>query len=254
MRRSSYVLIDEPELNLHPSLQLDFLTTLASFSKGNLLFATHTIGLARAASDRIYALSHSKGVSRIQPFEQTADLSEFLGELSYGSYSAVGFAKVLLVEGVNDVKTIQQFLRQLRKDHQIVLLPLGGNAFFGSDRDAELSELSRITGNAEKLYALIDSEKDSEAAKLSSERQKFVNTCNSLGMHVHVLQRRAMENYIAERALKITFGSKSRALEAFEKPENVETFWGKNRSWLAARQMTFSEIEGTDLGEFLKGL
>jgi len=32
IRQADYVLIDEPEINLHPSLQLDFLTTIASYA------------------------------------------------------------------------------------------------------------------------------------------------------------------------------------------------------------------------------
>ena len=43
IRSPSYILIDEPELNLHPSLQVDFLTTLASYAQYGVLFATHEI-------------------------------------------------------------------------------------------------------------------------------------------------------------------------------------------------------------------
>ncbi|MCH9044968.1 MAG: AAA family ATPase, partial [SAR324 cluster bacterium] len=45
MRSPSYILIDEPELNLHAQLQLDFLTTLASYATEGTLFCTHSIGL-----------------------------------------------------------------------------------------------------------------------------------------------------------------------------------------------------------------
>ena len=56
IKQPSMILIDEPELNLHPSLQLDFLTTLASYTtEGIVVFATHSIGLARAASERIHS-------------------------------------------------------------------------------------------------------------------------------------------------------------------------------------------------------
>jgi hypothetical protein len=50
IRQPSYVLIDEPELNLHPSLMLDFLTTLGSYARCGVVFCTHNIGLARAAA------------------------------------------------------------------------------------------------------------------------------------------------------------------------------------------------------------
>ncbi len=52
----SFILIDEPETNLHPSLQLDFLTRLTSYAGQGILFATHSIGLARASADHIYSV------------------------------------------------------------------------------------------------------------------------------------------------------------------------------------------------------
>jgi predicted ATPase len=41
-KRPAIILIDEPELNLHPSLQLYFLTTLGSYATNGLMFATHS--------------------------------------------------------------------------------------------------------------------------------------------------------------------------------------------------------------------
>ena len=51
--RAAYILLDEPELSLHPSLQLDFLTALGSFASEGVIFATHSIGLARASADHL---------------------------------------------------------------------------------------------------------------------------------------------------------------------------------------------------------
>ncbi|TMB64236.1 MAG: hypothetical protein E6J43_13770 [Chloroflexi bacterium] len=120
------ILIDEPELNLHPSLQLDFLTTLGSYASGGVLYSTHSIGLARAVADRIYSVRKiSEGHSHVSIYEETPALSEFLGELNYSGYKELGFDPVLLVEGTSEVKTIQQFLRLFKTDHEIVLLPRG---------------------------------------------------------------------------------------------------------------------------------
>jgi len=56
-RQQHFILIDEPELNLHPSLQMDFLTTVASYARDGVLFGTHSIGLARAVGQQV---THSK--------------------------------------------------------------------------------------------------------------------------------------------------------------------------------------------------
>ena len=50
IQRPQLILIDEPELNPHPSLQLDFLTTLGRYASKGTLFATHSIGLVSSSS------------------------------------------------------------------------------------------------------------------------------------------------------------------------------------------------------------
>lgn len=127
VRQPSFILIDEPELNLHPSLQLDFLATLGSYARQGVIYSTHAIGLARTTSERIYALRRTgEGESEVSLYEATPRLAEFLGELSFAGQRGVGFEKVLLVEGPNDVLAIQQFLRKYEKDHLFLPLQLGG--------------------------------------------------------------------------------------------------------------------------------
>jgi energy-coupling factor transporter ATP-binding protein EcfA2 len=252
IQRPSYILIDEPELNLHPSLQLDFLTTLASYASEGVLFATHNIGLARACADQIYSVRKiAEGESEVTELEPTPRLSEFLGELSFSGYRELGFDKVLLVEGATDVKTFQQFLRLHKKDHQIVLLPLGGSQLINKTSEAEPNEIKRISEN---VCAVIDSERTAADSPLSSDRQAFANTCQRASIDCHVLDRRATENYFSDRAVKAVKADKYRALEPYEALKDVPCGWAKAENWRIAREMTLDELEGTDLGEFLVAL
>src|SRR5262249_21687366 len=100
-KQPNFALIDEPELNLHPSLQLDFLTTLGSYCRRGVLFATHSYGLARARAQSVYTLRNDIDAgSEIRPLESTPRLAALLGELSYSAFKELGFDKILLVEGV----------------------------------------------------------------------------------------------------------------------------------------------------------
>jgi ABC-type multidrug transport system ATPase subunit len=251
LNQPSFIMIDEPELNLHPSLQLDFLTALTSYSKNGILFATHSIGLARAIADKIYSVRKDGKRSILSKFEQTGNLSEFLGELSFSSFRELGFDKILLVEGVNEVKTIQQFLRLLKKDHEIVILPLGGNQMINGGVEHELSEIKRISNN---VFALIDSEKEAKDLKLSSEREAFRKICENLDIKTHVLERRAIENYFTDNAIKAVKGDKYKALGSFEKLEKSPMPWAKGENWRIAHKMILDDIEETDLLNFLKQL
>ncbi len=252
VREPSFILIDEPELNLHPALQLDFLTTLGSYAREGVIFSTHSIGLARASAEQIYSLRRiAEGESRVGLFETTARLSEFLGELSFSGQKEIGFEKVLLVEGPTDVLTIQQLLRKYKRDHLVVLLPLGGSSLIKGSRGTELEEIKRIS---EQMFALIDSERPGKDIVLGAERAAFVKACEEAGITCHVLERRAIENYFSERAIKKVKGEKYRALQPFEKLEEVSPAWSKAENWRIALEMTREELEATDLGTFLASL
>ncbi|MCH9046402.1 MAG: AAA family ATPase, partial [SAR324 cluster bacterium] len=251
-QRPAFILIDEPELNLHPQLQLDFLTTLASYAREGILFCTHSIGLARAGADRIYSLHKiSEGETEVTKYEAIPQLTEFLGELSFSGYRELGFDKILLVEGTTDIKTIQQFLRIYRKDHQIVLLPLGGSQLITESRELELEEIKRLSEN---VFALIDSKRDGPDAALNSPRQAFVETCKQCNITCHVLDRRSIENYLTDRAVKNFKGAKYRALGPYERLDQVSPIWAKQENWRIARDMTLEDLKDTDLGAFLASL
>jgi len=252
IKSPSYIFIDEPELNLHPSLQLDFLTTLASYASNGIVFATHSIGLARAASDRIYSVRKiEQGVSEVRDLERTPRLAEFLGELSFSSYKELGFETVLLVEGRTEVKTFQQFLRPLKKDHQVVLIPLGGDTLVNANSEAELVELARISN---RVCAVIDSERSRAGQPLSANRQGFVEACNRANINCKVLEWRALENYLSDNAVKKVKGSLYQALGPYQERTALAPIWAKTDNWRVAREMSLAELQVTDLGQFLQGL
>lgn len=251
IRRPTFVLIDEPELHLHPTLQMDFLTTLGSLASEGVVFSTHNIGLARAGADRIYTVQMTDGVSEVRDLETTPRLSEFVGELGFSGYRELGFEKLLLVEGRTDVKTIQQFLRLYNKDHKCVLVPLGGSAMITKQSESELEELKRISTD---ISVLIDSERNGSDDPIPADRQSFKEMCDGAEIPCCVLRRRATENYLADHAVKRVKGKAYRALGKYESLKSVPMPWAKNENWRIARAMTIDDLNDTDLGEFLNNL
>ena len=84
VNKPPYILIDEPELSLHPSLQLNFLAMLASYAQKGLLYSTHSIeSLARSTARRIYAIKKIKnGSSQMHPFsDDRINYSSWLGDV-----------------------------------------------------------------------------------------------------------------------------------------------------------------------------
>ncbi|MGA2285133.1 MAG: AAA family ATPase [Dehalococcoidia bacterium] len=249
----SYVLIDEPELNLHPSLQTTFLDTLYKYTTHGVIFSTHSIGLARAVADRIYAFQQvGGGESRVKEFEDSPGfLSEFLGELSFSAYRELGFEKLLLVEGRHDMNTVRQLLRLWGKDQQFLVLHLGGDALINGDSEIELQELKRVCDN---IVAVIDSERTAPGEALSPRRQAFVDLCSKVHIPCSVLERRATENYLSDRAVKAVKGPKYSALDPYEPLKSAALPWAKHENWQIASEMTRDDLKGTDLGGFLESL
>jgi len=199
-KHPSFILIDEPELNLHPSLQVDFLTTLASYAEHGVLFATHNLGLARAVSDRVYSVRKAGRDGReVRDFTGTDALAEFLGELGFNAYQDLGFETVLLVEGPTDVTCVQQLLRLYHKEHNVVLLPLGGSSMINASCELQLGEIARVS---QKVYALIDSERAHAGESVGVDGRGFADACSKLKIPCHILERRAIENYLTERAIR----------------------------------------------------
>ncbi len=254
MRSSSpsFILIDEPEINLHSSLQLDFLTRLTSYASHGILFATHSIGLARASADHIYSVRrNTDGQSEVTDYNSTPRLAELLGELSFAGYKELGFDKILLVEGSTEVKTIQQFLRWHKKEHQIVLLPMGGDQMINPEAGVQLEEIKRISDN---VCALIDSERSTPGEELEARRAAFNKLCDDANIKCHVLERRAIENYFPNHAVKKVKGEAYRALQAHEQFKHPFPKWAKSENWQIAKEMVPGDLDNTDLGEFLRSL
>lgn len=251
IRGPSFILIDEPELHLHPALQNDFLTTLAGYAEHGIFYTTHSMGLARLA-DRCLSVQKRDDRSIVRPFDRTPNYAEFLGSLGIAGLQDLGWDRVLLVEGPKDVRTAQQLLRLYDKDRNTIVLPLGGDSMINGKITHELSEVRRL---CERVHALVDSERAAGTDAPMQARSEFARICAQLSIRCCVTDRRAIENYVSQGALDRTWGSaRYKALDRFTTPPSDGTFWGKGETWRAAQNMTRSELEATDLGQFLAEL
>jgi ABC-type cobalamin/Fe3+-siderophores transport system ATPase subunit len=252
IKKPALALVDEPELNLHPALQRAFLTAIASYAPHGVLFATHSLGLARSSAERIYSVRRrEKHIREVREFEATRNFAEFLGELSFSGYMDLGSNKILLVEGTTDLLAIQELLRLYRKDHEIIIMPLGGSSMINEHTASALTEITRLSP---EISALIDSERTSMGASLAPDREAFKTNCASAGINCHVLDRRAIENYFPDDVVKKVFGDKYRGLAPCEAITAPQPSWAKRDNWGIAKEMRIAQLAGNDLGSFLSGL
>jgi len=250
-RQPAFILIDEPEMNLHPAMQVDFLTTIAAYAQSGVMFATHSFGLARTAGDWVYSVTRTNDQSDVHELEATPRLSEFLGELTFSGFRELGCDTIMLIEGRTDLKVLRRFLHVYGKDHKVALLPLDGGRLINGRSGDQLEEIKRI---ADAVVAIIDSERVTPDAPLSPDRQAFVDLCAAAGIRCHVLQRRAIENYLTDRAVKVGLGERFHGLGPYDSLAKTEQGWPKADNWRAAHHVTRDELDATDLGPFFESL
>lgn len=79
----------------YPSLQVSFLDALGRYAKTGVVFATHSIGLARTTAPSIYSFQKVvEGRSEVHPYEATPRLAELMGEMSFSPYRELGYEKL----------------------------------------------------------------------------------------------------------------------------------------------------------------
>lgn len=254
VKSPSWVLIDEPELHLHPAMQARFVEALALFASHGVVFSTHSIGLARTVADEIYVVTQpSPNASVITPIENVKSFAELLGELSFSQYEAVGFNRILLCEGVTEVRFFHQLLAKFGAQNKVLVVPLGGNAMIDPARQQELAEFNRF---GVEVFVVIDSESEA-AERLSPKRTSFIEVCNQLFGDGHAMQTqlRATENYLPEHAIQAaTRSNKYRALQPYEDFNTLNPRWSKNENWKIAEATSKADWEETDIGQMLSRL
>lgn len=249
-RKAQYILIDEPEMGLHPQLQVEFLMALHKHAGTGVVFATHSIGLARAIADRIYAVQQMpEGHSIVHRVDREPGPAERAGEQSRGLYRELGYATTLLVEGPTDVTVFKRFLQKLELDRRVFVLQLGGRSLIKAGVESHLREVKAVCGN---VIAVIDSEREADGGAPMKEHVGFQGACEEVDIPCHLTQLRATENYLTADAVQTAFGPDKSPLGKYQRLKGVEQqFWHKSDSCKAAEYMSRADIEATDVGEFL---
>jgi hypothetical protein len=148
--------------------------------------------------------------------------------------------------------TFEALLAVFNKEHEFAILSLGGSGGISAARERELEHIIAINPS---VVAVIDSEKRSPSDPLSPHRSEFTRVCDRLGIKWCVLERRAIENYLPERAIRAVKNSdKYRSLGHYEVLRAINPAWAKTENWRIARLTTKDDLKDTDLGTFLEKL
>lgn len=195
-RDATIVVIDEPEIYLHPDVQRQLLGILRGMS-ADVLLATHSVEImGEADPDEILLVSKgARSARRLRDVEGVQVALESLGSAQNVTLTHLARTKkILFVEGMDDYKSIRRFaknigLNDLASGNDLTAFESGGFSSWEKIKAFAWGVKNTIDANM-KLFAVYD--RDYYCREQIDEIQSGLK---SELTHAHIHQRKEMENY-----------------------------------------------------------
>lgn len=191
----SILVLDEPDIYLHPDLQRKLLR-LASDRFGQFFLATHSIEIINEADpgDVLSIDSHARAAKRVQTDEEYQSLFKYLGSIENIDFSRLGRARRIIFFEGNDKKILRKYATKLgaenfANDPDTMILQSGGFTQWRRVKEVAwtFKEVLKIDVD---IFALFDRDYRSQ-----EETDKFLLEMTDQGIRCHVLGRKEIENY-----------------------------------------------------------
>lgn len=194
---SDLLIVDEPEVYLHPDLQRQLLGILRDV-KPDIVVATHSVEiLGEAEPDEILLIDKTKtSAKRLRDVEGVQEVLDTIGSIQNLTLTELARnRRILFVEGMTDYKILRRFARKLQllelaAGSGLTVLESGG--FSSWERVQALSwGFSRTLGSGLKIAAIYDRDyrSDLETESLLEALRMEIN-------FAHFHGRKEIENYL----------------------------------------------------------
>ncbi len=201
LSQASVVLIDEPEMGLHPSLQRELLAHLLKLNeeKGTQFFlATHSpVFLSETEKISLFVMQNKKGKRSAEPVSIDS-LYTFWGDLGIRPGDLLQNDIVVLVEGQDDVIFFERVLELYREElHNIAtaVVQYGGDAALAIIHN-RIKVKNIVSGSSFHLWIRDRDNAPEESPETKST--KFKNALKKYNEKCHILKKREIEFYFPE--------------------------------------------------------
>lgn len=193
------LLLDEPEMGLHPDLQrrfIEYLVKLATKKNLQIFIATHSPVLLNYTTDiQCYRIINSKGTREINKVPTEAN-QLLLSDLGIRPSDIFNYDICLMVEGQSDVIFFEHILRVLYKDDfngvAVTVIQYGGDAAAAISNGT--LQIRNITAAQKYTYWLRDRDA-MPTEEPSTPAMKFKKSLEKSGMTIHLTKNREIEFY-----------------------------------------------------------
>jgi hypothetical protein len=197
------LVVDEPEIYLHPDLQHRILDILKNASP-NIIIATHSVEIINTVepSEVLLINKINKGAKRISDLDGLQSISNILGSGQNIQLTRLARGKkILFVEG-KDLKLLNKLakiikLNELFNDGVLTVIPIEG--FSQHEKILHTNwAFAKILGEELKIAVLLDRD-----YRTNEENDDVLKKLNNEVALAHVLNRKEIENYfIIPKAIK----------------------------------------------------
>jgi predicted ATPase len=256
LNRSSVdvLMVEEPELHLHPRLQRTLLEYLIGYGRTNgtqVVFSTHSptvLNVVQREGGSIYRTEWNESLRTIElhPANSTDQILKLLKDIGASPGDLLQAEKVLWVEGPHDIPVFREWIAKAPtfKNQVISFVSLGGDDSASDDFD--VNQLKLLNPNA---FVILDSERSGQGAPAANAREKTRQKCESVGIDCHLTERRNTESYFTVAAAATVYSTSVPAtLDPFVKLRDQIPNFDKDDCGRIAAAMSWSDIESTDVG------
>ncbi len=194
-QEADFIIIDEPEIYLHPDLQRKLITILRALNV-NVILATHSIEIINEVEpDEVLIVQKNKRhARRLTDLVGLQNAVDILGSTQNIHLTRLARGKkVLFVEG-QDSKFLEKFSNKLGlslfNKGDLTVIPIGGFSKWEKISHAQWT-FTGVLGENISIAALFDRD-----YRNVEEINKFEDKLNKKISFVHVLKKKEIENYL----------------------------------------------------------
>ncbi|KMY43372.1 hypothetical protein AC622_03130 [Bacillus sp. FJAT-27916] len=200
------LIIEEPEVYLHPSLQRKIINILRELSISNQVFiSTHSpVVVSQLAPQELICIKKERGITK----KLSSDPIHIISELGIKPDDIFQHTKILFVEGPDDKKLIKSILQTLMKYKKIKtdllkviqIIEVGGIDTLGFYTNARILDvMNKAHHNNYKFWILVDSDgntKNEVKTKIEKSLSEFSYIYNK--DNAFILEEYSIESYFID--------------------------------------------------------
>jgi putative ATP-dependent endonuclease of the OLD family len=216
-KKPSILLVEEPEVHLHPALEINMMRYLKHVSRECQVFlSTHSTNfLDTADMKNVYFVSKPHAVTEVQLLNVEEAEAKLPKELGIRLSSLFMFDRLVFVEGPTDEAIIREWATTLHinlSQANVGFISMGGVRNFA--HYANQTIFNFLTKRQVSIWFVVDRD-ERDRAEVQEMENKLANKA-----HVQVLDRREIENYLlAPRAIVEFIKGKRKQLPPGNYPE-----------------------------------